>query len=370
MKRRDRESDDRRLVYLRRAHPLIGLPLAVLGLLIVVGNSEHLIRDRGGGTEGWWTGLVLALVVVAIGLRLLVSRRLIFDRAGRQLVDARRFLGFERSKVRALDGIESISWEAKEESDSEGSSTTSYPVMLRGPGEPFEIWKAARAGDARRFTREVGEFLGLAQHHWDAEVLDPSSEQAVELRGKQARQVALMRRLGLEGSLARTVSPSGTRLVLRRIGGGGPFLRLWGSGVALMGVFFMLLPALGGTFNGRADAFWEPIGIGGGMAIVGSALVLGRRGITLDKEEHVVRRWWGLLGPWWSRPRDLSRYAAVGCEHTLNDATLVGQAVLKGRDEPDYVLYRSADIPEAQAVAEEVASFLGWDLVAAPHARA
>lgn len=369
MKRCDRESDDRRLVYLRRAYPLIGLPLAVVGLLIVVGNSRHLVWNWGDNTEGWWLGFVLALFVGVVGLRLLVSRRLTFDRAERQLISAHRFLGFERSKVRPLDGIESIGWEVKDESSSEGTSTT-YPVVLRGPGAFFEIWRPPCSDDARRFTREVGEFLGLEQHHWDTEVLDPSSAQAAALRGKQARQAALMRRLGLKGALRRTISPSGTRLVLQSTGGGGPFLRRWGGGAALLGVFFMLQPALGGTFNGREDAFWEPIGIGAGMVIVGSTLALGRRGITLDKEEQEVRRWWGLLRPWWSQRQDLSRYAAVGFECGLSDTTLVGHAVLKGRGEPDYILYRSTDIPEAQAVAEEVAGFLGWDLMADPPVRA
>lgn len=370
MKRCESESDDRRLVYLRQAYPLIGVPLSMIGLLIVAGNAASLLRNWNGDTKGWWFGLVLALVVAAIGLRLLVSRRLIFDRAERQLVDALRFLGFERAKVRPLDGIESIGWEAMSESDSEGSSTTSYPLIMRGPGGSFEVWKASRAGDAGRFTRDVGEFLDLEQQHWDAEVLDPSSARAVELQGKQARQVALMRRLGLEGSLARTVSPSGTRLVLRKSGGGGRFLRLRGGGVALLGVFFLLLPALGGTFNGRADAFREPIGIGGGMVIVGTVLVLGRRGITLDKEEREVRRWWGLLGPWWSRRTDLSRYAAVGFKRELDDAALVGHAVLKGRDAPDFVLCRTLDLSEARAVAEEVAAFLGWELRDDPPVRA
>ena len=128
----------------------------------------------------------------------------------------------------------------------------------------------------------------------------------------------------------------------------------------MMGLFFMTLPFIGGTFNGLKGAFLEQIVIGGALLAVGLLIVFSRRGTTIDRRDQVVSFWWGL--PWapWSNRRDLSRYTAVGIERRFDGDGIVGTIYLEGTDEPELVLHTSKDLKDVQILADQIGRFLDW----------
>jgi hypothetical protein len=225
------------------------------------------------------------------------------------------------------------------------------------------------ADEARRLTREIGDFLGIPQHHWDEQIQDPSFEVARQLVHKQSDEVRAARRFGLEQPIEVRADPGADRLTLARRRGRGPvsgFVRFWGLTVALMGLFFLALPLIGGTFNGRADAFLEPILIGAAMLAAGLLIALLRRGTTIDRRDQTVSFWWGIPRPLWATRQDLSRYSAVRVGRRVEDDAIVGTVGLDGPDNPELVLHSSKDLMEVQSLAENIARFLNWPVQGNP----
>jgi hypothetical protein len=365
MKRCAGETDEHRLVYRERFRWYIGIPLLILGLGLLAGNGKDLAR-HWTDWDGLLFGLILGAILVKGGTLLIASRRLVFDKAEQHLVDTRRFLFFTRLERWILSDFDAVAWERHENSDGD-STTIAFPVLLRTGHHELELHKASRADDARSLTREIGEFLGIAQSHGDAEARDRSSPTARELRRAQAS----VARLGIYSSISTKVTGAGSRLVIRKTmpGNSRTFWRFFGVVAVFMGASFVLSTFTGGTFNGRKDAFWEPLAIGASLLIGGVVILLGRRGITIDKQEQIVRFWWGLPDPVWSRRHDLSRFSKVGFDESLLQSALIfGRAVLKGESLPDLVLHRSKDLEVTRSLAASVAQFLGWSLAAESHA--
>src|SRR5262249_17887166 len=159
-------------------------PLAILGLVVTASGGESIVRRWPHAGDGFG-GLGIGVLLTAFGSALMKSRRLLFDRAQRQVVDTRRFLFFSQSTTWPLSDFEAVVWEKKEESV-EGSITVSFPVQLRGEHCDVEVCEVRRMDDARRLTRELAEFLGLAPIHWDTQLLDPGSRVARDARDRQS----------------------------------------------------------------------------------------------------------------------------------------------------------------------------------------
>ena len=171
--------------------------------------------------------------------------------------------------------FESVVWQRKEKSD-EGGITVSFPVLLQAKWGHVEVCETSRMDDARRITRELGEFLGIAQSHWDTQYRNPTSTIARDLRRRQLRLLASCLHLP---NIKTGIFHDGSQLILSRKPRG-RMLRLIGAAMGLMGVFFMLCPALGPPFNGRKDAFWEPIVIGLVQVVAAEVILFFRRGTT------------------------------------------------------------------------------------------
>lgn len=359
------ESDEHRLVFRRRSFAVVGLPLMLLGVSLVIGNGRHVIRF-GDGAGDYLFGLVLGLALSSGGVGLMVGLRLVLDRSAREVSRTVRVLGFSRTRRWPLADFEAVGWSTRRESGGDGPVRTRYPVRLTGPRAILPILDALEADEARCLTREVGDFLGLRQEHGDAEL----EEWRAEVLRAQPAQVEMVRRFGSLRPM-RPVFRSGSRLVYVKTAG--LFLRLWGGSFALFGIFFLLLPAIGGTFNGRKDAFWGPIAAGSvGMAI-GAICLLGRCGLTLDREAQRASRWWGMPWPVFGPSRDLPDFSRVRFETRVQERGEVpvetGRASLEGDDGREFLLVESIDVEHAEDLAREVAGFLGWGLSTGPRVR-
>lgn len=357
------ESNVSELVYREPAHPFFGLPVAMVGLGIVVGSAGDALR-RWPDVFGSSLGVVLGFVLTGVGATLLCSRTVIFHRAEGRIVDTRRWFLFGWTKTRALSDFQEISWSRKVRS-SGGDLAFQYPVVLRGAGDDFNLIDTPNTASARELTSEIGAFLGLKQTHWDDAVLDPSSELGRIYRREQARAISRAQASGHMTPLVMEVSESGTRAVLRKKAQGrsGGFFGLFGIAACFMGGFFVLLPFTGGTFNGRKDAFWEPILVGSALAGIGAAIVLYRRETRFDKEERVATSSWGFWKFRRESTHDLSCYAGVGFSETVASGDLMAHLYLKGNGAPDLPLQRTVDLNEARALAENLARFLNLPLL-------
>ena len=116
--------------------------------------------------------------------------------------------------------------------------------------------------------------------------------------------------------------------------------------------------------------------LGGVFALVGAYLLLGRRGVILDKEADVVRTWWGLLVPISSKPRgQLSECTTVTITKELRASGrsshgggrqrvsyTVYPVRLKRRQGKPAVVTESRNYLASRRVAEAVSNFLGLNI--------
>jgi hypothetical protein len=183
-----RTSEADRLVIERRGHPRAGLALVVLGpitglaligLTLTFGGT---LERAGGVTTHRFTffegvllflGLVLALGSVPWGGVLAYGSRVVLDRAAGRLDASWSLLGLGARTSRPLADFDAVEWTSEARTQEVAGAydarraVTVYPVRLRGrrPQHTRVLATKSEPEAARRLTREVGEFLGIAQVH-------------------------------------------------------------------------------------------------------------------------------------------------------------------------------------------------------------
>ena len=110
----------------------------------------------------------------------------------------------------------------------------------------------------------------------------------------------------------------------------------------------------------RTGTFW----IGIAYLLGGTALALGRAGVTIDKRRGRVRRWAGLLGPWWKSDFRLELYhrVVIAYEHHSDSESqwTMFPVRLAGDNESLVQIAAPSRQKEAEELALELSLFLGW----------
>lgn len=149
------------------------------------------------------------------------------------------------------------------------------------------------------------------------------------------------------------------RLELRA---GGGLLIVAGGLVAAVGV--MLLWQLNDSMASPTDRMVAlPLGIG--FVALGLLLAFARSAIVLDRRQGMLRRWWGLLGPWIREARPLGDFdmveVSVRISHTRYGVERRYPVVLLS-DAGDVRLRVPTQLHTARVLAERVSDYLGIGL--------
>lgn len=132
-------------------------------------------------------------------------------------------------------------------------------------------------------------------------------------------------------------------------------------GLAVMAASVGLLP------NQKNPPPWfVGIPFGGLFATVGAAFIFGRWGVTVNRREASLVKWWGLLVPMKRTEYDLAKFASVSVNREVrrskNSACTVYPVRLKG-DADSADLEAPRDYGDARQTAEQLAKFLSLQMV-------
>ena len=106
--------DAGRLVYISKGQPLAGSLLSLFGLAGTVGTAAQLVvayiqglRDLSS-LGGYATGALICVVLLVVGLKMLVSQEVVFDRAASVVVQTRRWLVWRHASTTKLAGFTAV----------------------------------------------------------------------------------------------------------------------------------------------------------------------------------------------------------------------------------------------------------------------
>jgi len=354
------ESPDR-LVYSERAHPWIGLPLAILGAAGFVGTASQMIAVWPDGFLGSLMGLVVCLFILSAGLGALRRGTIIFDCPAGSVTRSSGLLFWGRSARSDLGDYSAVGWGCNR------GSGTSYPVYLSGPdGRKLPLFESSLPPEARRLTEEVAAFLGCGAEHFDEALL--AAHAARERPGGRSEpDTLLVRSLVGTSLMKRVVTTDPDRLSYRW--GFSDFLVFFGVLALPVGSFFLLLFLLIPDFIMKTPKVWWVFPfLGGVSAACGLLFLFGRRGFAIDKGLRVVRTWWGLLVPLRTRQWEFGRDPGVSLRRRVvvtsgGAPCVVHEVVIRNENGDEVVVFKSLNGHGAGVVGEDVAAFLGRDLV-------
>jgi len=149
---------------------------------------------------------------------------------------------------------------------------------------------------------------------------------------------------------------------------GGGILTLFGLPFLGMGLWAAYAAATGQMTHsetGQPASPWFGVPLGLLFALIGAALVLGRAGTIIDREQGQVTTWWGLLVPFRRVVHRLSDFVAVRVDQkvvrTRNGDHTVYPIMLERADD-EVAIRQTRNATQARQVAERVASFLNLPL--------
>jgi hypothetical protein len=340
------------------------LILALAGIVFVVGaQAQHVPREFQWSGEGGILSMLYGLlcpfaiigVLFGLGIILSRSRELVFESTSGQIIKSLRLLAWERSVKHRYVDFDSVTWKPRRRGGAEGS--TLYPIVLTGPQAELRLFEETRLEDARKTTREIGEFTGFKQKHWDAGLLTQGAESSAyaDRLAKVRRRMSL---IGV-GPRWRVLRSEGSLEYVQTFE---PFVRIITGLFAIIGAC-LLIWSLCASENLPNEQFW----LGGIFFIVSVPFVLGRRGITIDVGCGVVRIWVRLLATIWSREDDLSAFSKVVVERQVEELNstpcVVGRIVLAGHGDRRLVLFKLIFTEEIWQFAGEISGFTNVPLV-------
>jgi len=101
-KRLSNDGDDDRMVYGDRASSVFGAILVVLAVSGSVGTMREIVRRWSDQHFLLFGGLLLSLLILAIGLSLLLNHRVLIDKSEGQIVYAWHWLLWHRERIHDL----------------------------------------------------------------------------------------------------------------------------------------------------------------------------------------------------------------------------------------------------------------------------
>jgi hypothetical protein len=167
--------DARRLVYVSKGLPLVGSLLSLCGLAGTAGTAEQFVVSYLNGIHDWHSlggyaaGVLVCFVLLVVGLKMLVSHEVVFDKAASVFVQTQRWLAWRRSVTTKLENVAAVVWRQKWRDSNSDTSTRVYPVYLQRRDEEVQLFETFRPEEARRLTEEVASSLGLEAVHPDPE---------------------------------------------------------------------------------------------------------------------------------------------------------------------------------------------------------
>ena len=154
---------------------------------------------------------------------------------------------------------------------------------------------------------------------------------------------------------------------LRRSTQGGGCLMLFGAPFFTIGLFLCSSPLWGPLTDkrGQPTPAWAVVPFGMVFAAVGAALVLGRRGVILDRRARTITTWWGLLVPFKSKHYALEEFPCVTVSRETRNSKNSTYVVFPVRLENASVKVELGEFHvrmPSRRLAEETAKFLGLGL--------
>ncbi len=285
----------------------------------------------------WWTFPSLILVVLAA--HLLVRRWVILDRTLRQATISWRWLFLHKTVIQGLAGLDRVTWRH-------------FAISLCGAeAAVVELFTARSLEDARRFTSEIAGFLGISADPWEERLLARLGQRQAERWLDYWIGRRSMRKLA-------TANPH----ELRYCQGFPSTLKFFAWFFLLIGLVFLVVGLTQGPALGKDYFGFLTVGIV--FPLLALLLLLGRRGITFDKQSHCVIFLWGLAAPMLWRRYELYPFHVVTVKTQVKDMHnyLAVQTSVKLTGDKELVIHDHNLKEEAESMAQEIATFLGWEL--------
>lgn len=146
---------------------------------------------------------------------------------------------------------------------------------------------------------------------------------------------------------------------------GGCFLMLFGLPFLIAGLAVMIFGREMKSESGKPVSPVVSILFGAVFAAAGTGLILGRKGVTLDKRTNRAVSWWGLMVPMKSTVIPLDSLTQVEITREIRRSDKSSQTVYPVRAEHTggaLSIMETQDYQAARKEAEEVAKFLGLQL--------
>lgn len=152
---------------------LFGLPFLIFGLAFLIAGGMGKVADSKTGHPTELLFLVpFSLIFMAVGAAFVFGRRgIIIDRSTRRATAWWGLLSPFYRRERPLNGLAEVSV-SREVRKGNKSTTTVYPVRLKGGSAPFNVVEPTDYEEARRSAEQIAKFLGLP-------MVDNSTGQAV-----------------------------------------------------------------------------------------------------------------------------------------------------------------------------------------------
>mgnify|MGYP001561239081 CR=1 FL=1 len=132
--RRVESGDTGRLVYADKSLPLVGTVLALFGLAGTVGTAEQLAVSLAHGPGesaslgSYALGVLVCLSLLALGLKMLVRREVVVDKAASEVTQTRSCLFCRRAVTTRLEGFTAVGWKQQWRDPDSDVLTAIYPV--------------------------------------------------------------------------------------------------------------------------------------------------------------------------------------------------------------------------------------------------
>jgi hypothetical protein len=154
--------DDDCLVYSDRASSVFGAILVVLAVSGFVGTMYGMIRYWPDQQLSLGGGLLLALLILAIGLSFLLHHRVLINKSEGRIVCAWHWLLWHGKRTHDLRGYDSIMYVFNEVPRLPSEDIRRFNVILKGSnGTALTLFEQQSEEDASGLTEEIAGFLGL-----------------------------------------------------------------------------------------------------------------------------------------------------------------------------------------------------------------
>lgn len=365
MKMMTKESDNDRLILYQRSMSFIGVPLTLICLLVMVGNSVELLKGIGD-REGLSAGLFFAFCFFIAGLDLLRSRRFVFDRSKQQIIETRKWLFFKRVQELPFESVQAVVCRLI---SANGEGTDPYRILLKTADEEIVLVEVFNIEEAEATGNMLVKFLGLVELVSDhPPAPDPVIPESVEeLRKQQAERISFLHSIGEAANLKTNISTKTGQLMIYKkpYGFNGFFINLLRLFLLISSVFFLLSnifiriqPKIPG------DDLKEMLLPSLGMIPPSLFLLYFKRGMLFDRNTKSFVHFWG--SPWLVlRRHNLTGYMAVVYLEDVSATAIVGRTIFMGEGLPDIPLQNSAilELDKLRAIGRQVADFIGLPMI-------